>query len=345
MNILKYFKPKTNVVHQVKSTKNRSVSIALNNGKVICADDYSSGDLQCPGCKQEMYFRKQHKRNLSRMVCDVRCTFVHAHDACESYEHKTAKKIIASTLYMWTFITGECSCGAKQTLRFGQTGTEEAAFGRFKLDVGVIQDENVIGCIEIFQSHRVDEEKKLYLNSRIKWVEVRAVDVLIAFREKKYTLNSVNVFTIQCESCKGKKREESERRAMHDEEKRMIEYNKIMLMRKTTPVLNFGKHRGQSVLELSQRWWHIDVRDFWYVRYLAGYAPSKFYNFPIPKNIREQAQEALKGFCIICEKRTYYKWNILCSDCWHIHRYKCLRCGKQLNKNYSFCWACKNIIS
>ena len=373
MNLMKFFQIQPeyadSTVHQLTSTKDVTVPLALNNGKVICANEYNTGDLQCPGCNQVMYFRKQHKRRLSSVVCSVRCTFVHAHDtACESYEHKTAKKILASTLYLWTFTTAECSCGAKQTLQYGQTGTEEAAFGRFRLDVGVIKDENIIGCIEIYKTHRVDKEKKLYLDSKIEWVEVKAIDVLQAFQDKSYTLTTLWCSQTQCALCKGRKREKSERDAMFAEEYRMFEYkrkrekserdamfakeyrmfeyNEITALRESTPLLTFGKHKGQSVAELSQDWSHFNIKDFWYVRYLAGYAGSKFYHkFHISKKIRETAQSVLEGSCIICEGQTDSSWKLLCTECWQIHRYSCLRCGKELKKNYSFCWDCKNRIS
>ena len=327
---------------------NETVRCALNNEQIVRANEYISGDLECPGCNHAMYFRKKHKRTLSNTVCNVRCTFVHTNKTvCESYEHKTAKKIIAFTLPLWKFITGEClTCGVKQILQFNQCGVEEATFGRFKLDVGVMTSSNIVGCIEIYKTHRVDKEKKQHLDSTIKWVEVKAADVLQAFQSKSYTLESINKACARCALCEEKQREKSERDLMSNEEWRAWEYNKIMTFRETTPLLTFGKHKGQSVIELSMGWDHFDLKDWWYVRYLAGYAGSKFYKngFPIPRRVREQAQAEMEGSCIICEGWTDDSWKKLCTDCWRIHRNTCLRCGKYLKKNYSFCWDCNNNI-
>ena len=318
---------------------------ALNNGTMIRADEYTSGNLECPGCKQAMYFRKRHKRKLSSMICNVRCTFVHANKtSCESYEHRTAKTIIASTLPLWNFTTSECStCGVAQTLRFSQGCVEETPFGRFKLDVGVVDNTNIIGCVEIYKSHRVDAEKKQHLDSTIEWVEVKAVDVLDAFLNKQYTLESLNKTYICCASCKERKREESERSRMQDEEWRTQEYNEIMQMRKSM-ILPFGKHRGQSVAELVGGWGFFEVKDWWYLRYLAGYAGSKFYHdhFPIPKRIQDEAQTQLRGSCLICEEECDSSWKLLCTGCWRTHRGRCLRCDAYVKPTYTFCCKCKN---
>ena len=321
---------------------------ALNNGMLIRADEYTSGSLICPGCKQAMHFRKRHKRKLSSMICNVRCTFVHENQtSCESYEHRTAKAILASTLPLWSFTTSECStCGVTETLRFGQGGVEETPFGRFKLDVGVMDNENIIGGVEIYKTHRVDAEKKEYLDSTIEWVEVKAGDVLHAFQNKDYTIKSLNKTHICCAVCEERKREASERGMMQNEEWRTHEYNVIMQMRKTTTVLPFGKHKGQSVAELAGGWGYFQLKDWWYLKFLAGYAKSKFYRncFPIPKKIREQAQTELQGSCLICQNECYSSWKLLCTKCWKIHRGRCIRCSSRIKSTHTMCWFCKHKI-
>lgn len=332
---------------ECRSEAFENIPFALNDGNLIHADEYLGGKLKCPGCSQALYFRKRHKRKLSHMVCNVRCTFVHANKTlCETYEHKTAKKIIASTLPSWTFIVSECTCcSTVQTLQYDHSGVEEVAYGPFRLDVGVLQSTRIVGCVEIYKSHRVDPEKKHYLNLRIPWVEVRAFDVLQNFHNEHYTLESLHKKNIVCSSCEERKREEAERNLMHYEESRTQEVCEIMKLRKSTPVLTFGKHKGQSVIELGSDFLHFELKDWWYLRYLAGYAHSRFYtnHFPIPRDIRAEAQRQLKGSCIICEEECD-DWKTLCTDCWRIHRNKCCRCGRYVKNAYTFCWNCNKMI-
>jgi len=356
---------------------NNEVSVAVNNGRLITADEYNTGPLECVGCNQPMYFRRQHKRKLNNKECNVRCTFVHKNEnICESYQHKAAKKIIASTLSSWKFIIEKCmSCETEKILQYTQyNGIEEASFHEFKLDVGVLHLKHIIGAVEIYHTHRVDEYKKQKLDSLIKWVEVDASDVIRAFQCKKYTIESLNKVYKKCKTClqhdldkireeheremmsnedlRTKKqlseetKERAERSLMQHEEYRTEEYNKIMQLRKYSPMLTFGKYRGQCVSELCGGFSYFDTRNWWYLRYLAGYANSKFYQnrFPIPKRIKDAAQKTFRHSCILCKEQVWEDWKLLCTNCWINQKNSCLRCDKYVKGNYTFCWSCNNKI-
>ena len=327
----------------------REVPLALHNDTIITPIEYTSRPIECVACNQEVYFRKQHKRNRNGMVYNVRCTFVHKSISnCESYEHRTAKKIIATTLSLWKFAIEKCHrCQTETTICFQQdTGVEEASFGSMKLDVGVYEggheSKHIIGAVEIYKTHRVDKEKKRKLDDHIKWVEVDASDVIEAYQHKKFTLNCLHKTYRKCDKCR-------ERLEMEEEEGRMKEYNSIIQYRLLNKegVLKFGKYKGQHLDELAGGFSYFETRDHWYLRFLAGMANKKWYasGFPIPKVIKEKAKEYLTEYCLLCENNKQYEWQKLCTTCWLEHKNTCLRCEKYVRGNHIFCWECNKKIN
>ena len=351
--------------------------VAENDGKLITADEYTSGSLKCIGCNEIMFFRKKHKRKMNNREFDVRCTFVHKNEnVCESYQHKTAKKIITTTLPLWKFTYETCTkCDAKKTVQFKHNqGKEEVSFHKYKLDVGIFFENNVVGAVEIFHTHRVDEEKKLFLDSCILWVEIYASEVINCFQRKNYHIESMNMFKL-CARCKQKKvdrrNEEKERRQMDDEDsrkklrikeketqkketrrmqyedERTKEYRKIMLLRKNSKcIITFGKYQGACISELYRKFRFFKTRDFWYLRYLAGYAKSKYYyQFDgIPSKVKYYAQLQIKYgiFCMECKSilKPNNVLNILCNSCWLDHKNSCIRCSRYIESKYMFCYQC-----
>lgn len=354
--------------------KHQFQSVAENDGKLITAEEYKAGPLKCIGCNETMYFRRKHKRKMNNTEFHVRCTFVHKNEnVCESYQHKTAKKIIATTLPLWNFTFEECTrCNAKKVVQFKHNNAmEEVSFHKFKLDVGIFFNEHVIGAVEIYYTHRVDEEKKLHLDSSILWVELSASEVIDCFQRKDYNIQSLNINKL-CAHCKQKDldkiTEKKERRQMMNEDvrtklktkektnqKREIkmmqyeddrtkEYNGIILLRKySRSILTFGKYNGACVSELLRRFRFFKTRDLWYLRYLAGYARSKYYkNDRIPNRIKYFAQLEIKYsiICMLCENYLENVKNLLCTSCWVDHQNSCLRCDRYIKSNYTFCYQC-----
>ena len=134
---------------------------------------------------------------------------------------------------------------------------------------------------------------------------------------------------------------------MQQEEWRTEEYRDIMDKRRwSKTVLTFGKYKGMCVDELSGGFQYFDTKDWWYLRYLAGYARSKFYknHFPIPKIIRDTAQEYMKNECILCEEYILEDWKLLCTSCWRENKNSCLRCDRYIKGTYTFCWDCNKKI-
>ena len=354
--------------------QHRFQSVAENDGKLITAEEYRAGPLKCIGCNETMYFRRKHKRKMNNTEFHVRCTFVHKNEnVCESYQHKTAKKIIATTLPLWKFTFEECTrCNAKKVVQFKHNNAiEEVSFYKFKLDVGIFFNKNVIGAVEIFHTHRVDEEKKLYLDSNILWVELSASEVVDCFQQKDFNIHSLNKNKL-CATCKQndldkineqkerkrmanedirtkqKSNEKNERLLMQDEDNRTQEYNEIMLNRKyTSTVIPFGKYQGSCVYELLGGFLFFHTEDRWYLRYLAGYARSKYYlNDRIPKTIKYLAQKEFRDemCCILCKDYVGSSWKLLCTNCWMNHKNSCLRCNDFVKGNYTFCWECNKQI-
>lgn len=350
--------------------------VAENNGKLICAAEYRAGPIKCIGCNETMFFRRKHKRKMNNTEFNVRCTFVHKNEnVCESYQHKTAKKIIATTLPLWVFTFETCKrCDAKKKVQFkNNKAAEEVSFHKYKLDVGIFFNTNVVGAVEIFHTHRVDKEKKMHLDSCILWVEVCAAEVIDCFQRKDYHIKSLNMNKL-CADCKQKDleeiQEEKERKQMtHEdlrknlrlkekanqnkeikmmqyEDERTKEYNEIMLLRKESRcIITFGKYQGACILELLRRFRFFKTRDLWYLRYLAGYAKSKYYkNSRIPKKIMYFAQLQMKYniFCVLCESfREHFDYkHLLCIYCRLQNRNRCFRCDISIKLNYTFCYQC-----
>ena len=144
--------------------------------------------LSCEGC---LVFRKPHKRTRAGSEYQVCAHFMHktgrpASCTNESIEHKCAKAKAAQGAVngSLTFVHTCDACKERIPISFRATyAREEVPFGKFRLDVGLIgADSSVVGAIEIFHTHALDETKvdALNANENLAWIEVTSTSILDA---------------------------------------------------------------------------------------------------------------------------------------------------------------------
>lgn len=122
--------------------------------------------LCCNGC---LVLRGAHKRTRNGIEHPVNAHFMHktcrpASCTNESIEHKYAKaKAKQGALNgSLTFVHTCDACKERIPIAFGATDArEEVPFGKFRLDVGLIDSGgSVVGAIEIFHTHALDEGRR-----------------------------------------------------------------------------------------------------------------------------------------------------------------------------------------
>ena len=148
------------------------------------------GAYFCLGCKGPMGFRKGHTRtptiNGIATKITVRPHFFHlagrpATCTGESVQHLLAKQLIAEFRPQIFF---QCTlCNANLPIMYSRlagSARAEVEHGKYKLDVGLFAASGELhGAVEVFKTHRVDDEKAAYLTETgLAWAEVAAVDVI-----------------------------------------------------------------------------------------------------------------------------------------------------------------------
>jgi hypothetical protein len=183
-----------------------TTAVARTNAGPILAETY--GDIQiadteltCYGCEERLYFRRAHTRVVCGISGPVRACFCHfapegdtGTRTCgggggggggEGHKHKAAKHKLLTTPTM-QFKTACAVCQTQVDVVVNPEPEssamhEEHSWSKFKLDVAFVKKDTdqVVGCVEVFATHRVGTEKAAALTqANIAWCEVVADDVL-----------------------------------------------------------------------------------------------------------------------------------------------------------------------
>ena len=185
-------------------------------------------NLTCYDCNSQLYFRTGHTRMVCGVSVPVRACFCHSprvgnleHTGCngESALHLAAKHKIQMNPTM-QFAT-ECST-CKTLVLIGVNPAPdctrvmlEFAFQRYRLDVAFVdtQTNEVVGCVEVFVSHRVDNDKVRALTSaNLPWCEVDANHVLNAQVGNPLTVIGCGLPHFVCASCRDRAQQEKHER-------------------------------------------------------------------------------------------------------------------------------------
>ena len=182
------------------------VPLALNeSGNLLNAEEAQSGNkYHCPSCGGELLLRKgeinaHHFAHKASKACTQ-----------ETITHSTAKKLILNAINDWK--TGKssppilkrkcqkCNVILEQLLpEKVDSAVEELALPNgFRTDIGLISRNEIVACIEIRVTHKVDEEKQK--NFGIPYVELEGFDVLANPTVWTPIVDCFNSYT--CRSCK-----------------------------------------------------------------------------------------------------------------------------------------------
>jgi len=173
----------------------------------------------CYGCSGKLSFVKEHMSHRNGIAFPVRAFYRHvAKDkACtsESIAHRAAKHAIAEFIHEWKFgfkcvlcskIVAVQVCCSQQ-----DAAVQELAWGDYRLDVGVQGTGGVTGAVEVVATHALADDKAAALTGAgIAWCEVRAEDVLDAFKEKRWLVVVSRCSTDVCAWCEEQERSKAE---------------------------------------------------------------------------------------------------------------------------------------
>ncbi len=154
-----------------------------DDGRLVARDAVEKGHrYRCPECES----------NLIVKAGDVRRRYLahEANTACEpeSLAHKTAKLLVAQVVNDWKGGHGEVpmveracpSCTvlwrAPLPARISAAAVEVSVNGRWRVDVGLTQGDQVVAAVEIFHTHKTGGEKADDIT--IPWTELRAAAVI-----------------------------------------------------------------------------------------------------------------------------------------------------------------------
>jgi len=188
------------------------------DGATISAKDAqkNQGLFKCFGCGENLTLRKGEQRQHH---------FAHQKNSeCkggESIEHKYAKYLISHYLNKWNFID---EITGKNVLFDCHQAIEELFINPFRLDVGVLNEQNnCVAAIEVFHTHRVDDEKFEELTKKqIKVIEVKAFVIIDCFEKDTLTLWFVD----------------QEEKKKHDEKERIEKEEQVKKQEEETKALN-----------------------------------------------------------------------------------------------------------
>jgi len=184
---------------------------SLPNGNVISPNAYEvlkdRPSLKCVVCEENVHFRKNHKRCRNGIQRPVQSHFVHnsssAHSG-ESVEHMAAKKAIvnaANPIFRFKCV----DCDSYVHIHIPGTPREETTLGNYRLDVGYTDgDNNVVGAVEIYKTHRIGRKKEIFLTeSNIAWCEVSAEEVLNKVQQSTCTIDVMQcaISDARCMEC------------------------------------------------------------------------------------------------------------------------------------------------
>jgi hypothetical protein len=111
-------------------------------------------------------------------------------EAERMYEHSLAQQYIQGRMCDVEIVCSTCESVTKMST-LGHRVCEKA-WGVFKLDVGVVIGDEVVGAIEILNTSVVSRKKvEAMATSGLAWAEVRASDIIVNVREIKDTVRAV----------------------------------------------------------------------------------------------------------------------------------------------------------
>lgn len=179
------------------------VQVARNQqGNIRLADESQKGEgpFSCVECKSGMVF----KLGGSPVLCFAHLANTNTehlgHGHGETSEHSYAKRLISSNIKNWSFVDkcGECS-GNIRTHRF--TDAKEDACADFRLDVAATDKAGSVAAIEVYQTHRIGQDKRDSLEaSGLIVIEVEARQVIAAFKNGTFTVTNCPRFP-PCDEC------------------------------------------------------------------------------------------------------------------------------------------------
>jgi hypothetical protein len=166
------------------------ISDATKKEKYVCYD--CNGTLiPKKGTKNQHHY--SHKNN--KINCNG-----------ESWQHKFAKKFIKKYLPLFEFKVKCSGCNNENKYCYDNcSAIEEYTFSKYRLDLGIITDDNHLkSAIEILHTHETEEDKiKFIVDSNIDFIEIRTEDILNIRNDvkngNKVLLNSKNIN--YCRNC------------------------------------------------------------------------------------------------------------------------------------------------
>ena len=232
------------------------IPFALVNNELRSASSVSKNDgpFQCIVCSESLVLKK----GLIK-----RAHFAHsANSSCsggggESVCHALAKRIMAKNLQDYSFMEVCTTCGStmrhtgKMDYIFQQHFSyEEYKFGKYKLDVGVVDINNtLIAAIEIFHTHLVDDTKAKALKDKgIIMIELVAEQILTAYENNAFLLvYNTKQHCYECVEKQKVKQDENRKKEFVKENKKCIQCGKwIHLSRLLKSYPPPGYQYGQS---------------------------------------------------------------------------------------------------
>lgn len=287
-----------------------------------------------------MVFRKAHKRTRAGSEYQVCAHFMHktcrpASCTNESVDHKCAKaKAAQGALNGSLMFVHTCDvCKERIPITFRATSArEEVPFGKFRLDIGLIDGGgSVVGAIEIFHTHALDEMKvdALNANENLAWIEVTSTSILDAMEGEGTGPVSIEVRRSAMSERRGRRAvcwgcrdtaEDTRRRRMHEAESVRIDTQvdrlKIEQERKLEAELRelaraeeakvcavALRHNQQARLELARRVRELVEADAADVRHnvdrLADLVTDPDLVFPSGKHVGERFED-------VCDEDTAY---------------------------------------
>lgn len=173
------------------------------SGPVNAADASHDGQYTCYECGNVLVHKRKHSRRVNGVDYPVRAHFAHLSvSGCsgESVEHRAAKDVVARGNHPFYI---QCRCGKHVNVHVrnrDDTLVQEQPWRTFKLDVGVWRDGAVVGAVEVFRSHALENLKIAAMTEGgLAWIEVCARDVLEA--APGAAIKGVRAAASLCDAC------------------------------------------------------------------------------------------------------------------------------------------------
>ena len=238
----------------------------------------SDGTYTCYGCDNRLSWVRPFERKVCGVVQHVIGHFRHtASTNCtkggETIYHNAAKHAAATANLKYEVPCCETNCDQSIPVIFEEDVVYEVEcpFRNYKLDVGVKdRDGNVVGAIEIFETHAIDKEKRSCLTDHnLAWVEVRSRRVLGAVESGQQSCTANLCAFSRCQACEEKRRiqelnrEEQRANAVAETERRARAVLKIREEQRANAVAE-TERRAMAVLKIPQNIYTSLLNEEWH---------------------------------------------------------------------------------